>query len=160
MQFPAGGGFLWFTGTAPDGYLLCQGQEVDRTIYSRLYALLGTVYGAGTTTTFTLPDLRQRIPIGKAATGIAGTLGATFGTLSHTHTYDDVVAHTHNVYSNHGGAGGSQVSIGDTDSGSQAVFAAKDVTSLQACVDSTGSASGVTSAVDPPCFTVNFAIKY
>ena len=45
--------------TAPEGYLLCQGQAVSRTTYSALFAVLGTSHGQGDgSTTFNLPDYR------------------------------------------------------------------------------------------------------
>lgn len=81
-----------FTGSgAMTGYLLCDNSAVSRTTYSALFALIGTTYGAGNgTTTFNVPDLRGRAPIG-AGTGIehiapnptdpltARTLGAYYG---------------------------------------------------------------------------------
>ena len=51
--------------TAPTGYLLCQGQEVSRTTYAALFAAIGTTYGAGDgSTTFNVPDLIERVPMG------------------------------------------------------------------------------------------------
>lgn len=51
-------------------WLLCYGQEVSRSTYSSLYAILGDLYGAGNgTTTFNLPDLRGRTPVGNDAMG-------------------------------------------------------------------------------------------
>lgn len=51
-------------------WLLCYGQAVSRSTYSSLYAILGDLYGAGNgTTTFNLPDLRGRIPVGNDAMG-------------------------------------------------------------------------------------------
>lgn len=49
-----------FAGTsAPEGYLICQGQAVSRTTYAELFAVLGTTYGIGDgLTTFNLPDYR------------------------------------------------------------------------------------------------------
>ena len=49
-----------FAGTsAPEGYLICQGQAISRTTYAELFAVLGTSYGTGDgTTTFNLPDYR------------------------------------------------------------------------------------------------------
>lgn len=44
---------------APIGYLKCNGAAVSRTTYARLFAIIGTTFGAGNgTTTFNLPDLR------------------------------------------------------------------------------------------------------
>ena len=43
----------------PDGYLLCNGQEVSRTRYAQLFTLLGTNFGSGDgSTTFNIPDYR------------------------------------------------------------------------------------------------------
>lgn len=62
---PAGAMMSFAGGTAPEGWLLCHGQAVDRTTYAGLFASLGTTYGAGDgSTTFNLPDLRGRTPIG------------------------------------------------------------------------------------------------
>jgi len=40
------------------GYLLCDGSEVSRTKYARLFQRIGTTFGSASGTTFTLPDLR------------------------------------------------------------------------------------------------------
>lgn len=47
--------------TAPEGWLLCDGSTVSRSLYADLFAALGTAWGEGNgTTTFNLPDLRGR----------------------------------------------------------------------------------------------------
>ncbi|QEY24939.1 tail fiber protein [Neisseria animalis] len=44
---------------APAGWLKCNGAAVSRTTYAKLFAAIGTHYGAGNgSTTFNLPDLR------------------------------------------------------------------------------------------------------
>ena len=51
--------------TIPQGYLLCNGQEVSRTTYARLFAVIGTLYGSGNgSTTFNVPDFRDRVSQG------------------------------------------------------------------------------------------------
>lgn len=101
---------------APTGFLLCYGQEVSRTTYAALDAVLGTTYGSYTngsggagTTHFRLPDLRGRVPAGKddmggsAASRLTGTvmspngntLGATGGAQTHTLTTPEMPSHTH-----------------------------------------------------------------
>lgn len=51
-------------------WLLCYGQAVSRSTYSSLFAILGDAYGVGDgSTTFNLPDLRGRIPVGNDAMG-------------------------------------------------------------------------------------------
>lgn len=67
--------------TAPLGYLLCDGTAVSRTTYASLYAVILTTYGAGDgSTTFHLPDLRGRVPMG-AGTG-AQNGGSGSGAIS------------------------------------------------------------------------------
>jgi microcystin-dependent protein len=63
------GSILPFAGRfAPDGWLLCNGQEVSRTTYTNLYAAIGTTYGTGDgSTTFNLPDCNGRFLKGGTA---------------------------------------------------------------------------------------------
>jgi microcystin-dependent protein len=66
------GSLLPYAGSSSpsSSWLLCYGQEVSRSTYSSLYAVIGDLYGAGNgTTTFNLPDLRGRIPVGNDAMG-------------------------------------------------------------------------------------------
>lgn len=50
---------------APRGWALCDGSLLSRTTYAALYSLIGVTYGMGDgTTTFALPDLRGRFPVG------------------------------------------------------------------------------------------------
>jgi microcystin-dependent protein len=80
---------------APAGYLLCNGAAVSRTTYAPLFAAISTAFGVGDgSTTFNVPDMRQRFPLGVAATGTGATLGGTGGSIDHTHT---VPAHYHGM---------------------------------------------------------------
>lgn len=117
----ATGGIIAYGGTsAPSGYLMCDGALVSRTTYAALFTAIGTAFGAGdASTTFGLPDLRQRFPLGKATSGTGSTLGGTGGLIDHTHTgpshthsgttdmahvHDVIVAaHTHTVDAPRGG---------------------------------------------------------
>jgi microcystin-dependent protein len=49
---------------APYGYMFCQGQTLAISQYQALYALLGTTYGGNGVSTFNLPDLTGRVPMG------------------------------------------------------------------------------------------------
>ena len=56
---------LLFAGNfAPRGWAFCQGQLVAINQNQALFSLLGTTYGGDGRTTFALPDLRGRVPIG------------------------------------------------------------------------------------------------
>jgi len=86
---PAGSLLMWSLASAPAGYLLCDGSAVSRTTYKRLYDVIGTTFGNGNgSSTFNLPDYRNRMPIGAGSTySVAGTGGSADATLvSHTHT--------------------------------------------------------------------------
>ena len=64
---------LYAGASIPDGYLLCNGAAVSRTDYADLFAAIGTIYGTGDgSTTFNLPDFRDRYAIG-ANTNALGT---------------------------------------------------------------------------------------
>ena len=105
------GTVLPFAGaTAPNGWLLCYGQVVNRSDYPNLFAAIGTTFGAGDgINTFNLPDLRGRVPAGKdnmggtpanrlttAGSGVDGpTLGAAGGSQAHTLTTAQMPAHGH-----------------------------------------------------------------
>ena len=59
--------------TVPNGWLLCNGAGVSRTTFSNLFTKIGTTYGKGDgSTTFNIPDLRDRYIIG-ANTNVLGT---------------------------------------------------------------------------------------
>lgn len=81
------GTMLDFGGTAaPSGFLLCDGAAINRTTFADLFAVIGTAYGVGNgTTTFNIPDRRQRFSLGKAVSGTGSTLGGTGGAIDHTH---------------------------------------------------------------------------
>ena len=94
------GAILQFAGlTAPEGYLLCQGQAVSRAGYARLYAVIGVIYGAGDgSTTFNLPDYRGRGPMGLSASQSQfATPGQRGGESSHTMTWAEMAKHSHSV---------------------------------------------------------------
>jgi hypothetical protein len=62
---PTGSLVMWTTGTAPTGWLICDGTAVSRTTYARLFAVVGTTFGSGDgSTTFALPNFKGRFPLG------------------------------------------------------------------------------------------------
>ena len=88
-------GFIYplATNSVPDGFLLCDGSAYLRKDYPELFAAIGTVYGAGDgSTTFNVPNLSTRVPVG---TGTGYELGATGGEATHKLTVDEIPRHSH-----------------------------------------------------------------
>jgi microcystin-dependent protein len=93
---------MWPTATAPTGFLLCNGQAVSRVTYATLFAIVGVVFGAGDgSTTFTLPDYRNKTVLGAGDLYSANSQGGSKDAVvvSHTHTATSTVSdpgHFHN----------------------------------------------------------------
>ena len=56
--------FLWPLSWVPSDLMFCNGQILQMNEYQALYSLFGNIYGGDGRTTFALPDLRSRVPIG------------------------------------------------------------------------------------------------
>lgn len=86
------------TGTyIPNGWAQCNGQLLQIRQYTALFALLGTTYGGDGRTTFAVPNLNGRTPIGMGqGPGLSSyPMGATSGTESVTLQSTQLPAHTH-----------------------------------------------------------------
>lgn len=82
---------------APQNWALCDGRSLPISEYDVVFALLGTTYGGDGVTTFALPDLRGRLPIGVGqGTGLSvRVLGERFGVEQVTLLPNNAPAHTH-----------------------------------------------------------------
>jgi len=80
--------------TAPAGWLVCDGSQVQIATYPALAAALGTTYGGNGTTHVALPDLCGRLPMGASATHALGTTGGAESTTLTT-AQTPLAAHTH-----------------------------------------------------------------
>ena len=103
------GSILTYSGvSAPAGWLLCDGSEVSKATYPRLFSVIGTLYGTAgdSSNNFVLPNLADRLPVGKSGSNSIGNVGgASSVTLSvsnlpshtHTGTVDSAGSHTHGI---------------------------------------------------------------
>lgn len=150
-----------YAGTsAPAGYLLCQGQAVSRTTYSALYNIIGIKYGAGNgSTTFNLPDLQTRVPVGyKSGDTNFGTVGKSGGEA--TQTLRAMVGNPNGMI--------NQLSIEEVSAPTGHTFTGRRYENLTA-VNGSNTASNAakvwrTDGAEPttiqPYVTMNYIIKY
>jgi len=152
---------LWPTASAPSGYLLCNGSAVSRTTYATLFAVIGTTFGAGdTTTTFNLPNYVDKMPIGA---GTIAALAATGGSkdaivVSHTHTAtvtDPGHNHTFQYAPANYTITGGPSSINSNRDGTGTTSTA--TTGITVANSTTGSSG--TNANLPPYLSISFIIK-
>lgn len=84
---------------APRAWMFCDGSVLPIGQNDALFSLIGTTYGGDGISTFALPDLRGRIPVG---TGTGGglsniALGQAAGSESVTLTVANLPAHQHTM---------------------------------------------------------------
>lgn len=117
-------GFIYplASGAVPEGFLLCDGAEYDREEYPELFAAIGTIYGEGNgNTTFNVPNLATRVPVGS---GEGYEIGATGGEAEHVLTVAQIPSVGVNVFREKASTGDwafyadfTQVNIGSTCAG-------------------------------------------
>lgn len=160
---PTGGLMMWGTAAAPTGYLMCDGSAVSRATFAALFAVIGATFGGGDgVTTFNVPDMRGRFPLGTATAGTGSVLGGTGGAIDHTHTGP---SHTHDLLVERDGWGFVQntpavtgrLRTGDAAGGGN------EATAAQATGDRTftslAGGTGVTGTGNPAFLAVNYIIK-
>lgn len=93
---PIGSGCDYYGQTAPEGFLFADGSAISRTEYSKLFEIIGTLYGAGDgSTTFNLPDKRKRMSVMLESEDTAfNTLGKTGGSVNHILTKAELPDYT------------------------------------------------------------------
>lgn len=98
---PVGAIMMHGAATAPDGWLLCEGQEVSRDTYAALFAAIGETWGDGDgATTFNLPDFRYRSPMGPGESDDllnSISIGSKYGENRHTLTTLELAGHAHGL---------------------------------------------------------------
>ena len=104
-------------------------------------------FGVGDgSTTFNLPDLRQRMPLGMAASGTGSRLGETGGNINHTHSTPN---HTHGLGTPDASGTGALQGWGYIGEGTTSVYHGTN-----------SSGAGTSGSGNPPFVALNFIIKY
>ena len=139
--------------SAPNGWLLCNGQAVSRSQYSRLFSVISTRYGGGDgRSTFNVPDMRDRFIEGAHSYNVGTPLSAGIPNVTGTiQTPDDTSAV--------GGAFRVERHFGDNYQATQWYRVDKE---YQVSFDASRSSSvyGRSSTVQPNALNMNFIIKY
>lgn len=84
---------------APRGWALCNGQTIAISQNSALFSLLGTYYGGNGSTTFMLPNLQSRLPVGMGqGPGLSPySIGQVSGTEQVSIGINNMPSHNHSV---------------------------------------------------------------
>lgn len=136
-------------GALPDGYLMCDGAAVSRTDYADLFAVIGTIYGAGNgSTTFNLPNTITRflegnnVAVGYIPPGLPNIWGHIYNGLLDMAGADGAFIHSVSSYSSGGGSG--------------------NVPKITGILDASylGGLYGRSTTVQPSSIGVRFIIKY
>jgi microcystin-dependent protein len=153
-------------GYAPRGWALCQGQLMPIRQYQALFALLGTTYGGDGVTTFGLPDLRARVPIGTGTgPGLPSyTQGQKGGVEQVSLTVGQIPTHLHSVQGTLQAGGGGEFNA--PNGGYLAAGTLKEYSAGPA--NTTMQANSVTATLNisgnqphenrPPFIAMNYAI--
>lgn len=134
------------TNKAPTGYLFCGGAVVSRETYDKLFAVIGTTYGAGNgKTTFQLPNLTNKFIMGNGTAGIIKTAGLPniTGTFGGSNFYGPTGAFTVSKTGTDIDEGSGPFNRGFTFNASKS-----------------NSIYGKSTTVQPPAVTMRFYIKY
>ena len=135
--------------TLRESYMVCDGRELSRVVYKELFDTIGTTYGSGDgSTTFNIPDLRHRVPVGLDTGNTKfDTLGKEYGEETHKLSISEMPAHTHGgKHGDFGQTSGLRGTLSNTDGEGAAVI--------------TGSTGGDQAHNNiQPSLTVNYMIK-
>jgi microcystin-dependent protein len=148
-------------GTAPNGWLFCDGSAQLRTSFPELFSEIGTSFGEGDgNTTFNLPDLRDRFPLGQGAMGgtDAGLIdlfdtgvGDANGEAEQFLSVPQLPSHNHNIQLFEGGGGPINAFTQAIEGG--------PVASVESGTDIKNTGGGEGHNNIPPFLALNFIIK-
>jgi microcystin-dependent protein len=156
------------TALPDDSWVWPDGSSLDRVSYAGLFAVFSTRFGAGSTTTFAVPDLRERVVAGWGAMGgstsperltnaISGVSGSTIGAaggnegITLTAAQSGVPAHTH-------GSGGSGFLVVGVSANADGNAGTTYGSAANTAANSASSAASAHPNVQPT-FILPFAMK-
>jgi len=84
---PVGTVEMWVNSTPPSGWLMCYGQAIDKDVYSRLFAVIGTNFGSQGLNLFRVPNFDVVRPFGIAGGSTPGSGVETIANASFAHNH-------------------------------------------------------------------------
>src|SRR6056297_3282287 len=153
------GAVIPFAGSsAPSGWFFCNGQELNRSTNSALFNAIGTTFGEGDgSTTFAVPDLRDRFALGANSIGgsdagrvdnFSTSPGDSGGSDEHQLTEAEMPSHDHSY---------SPGRAGNNDAGYGGLIGS---VSTASCADDTANTGGDQAHNNmPPFLALNYIIK-
>ena len=150
------GTVVQFTGdTAPNGWLICDGSAISREIYTNLFEVIGSTFGGGDgTTTFNIPNLKGKIPVGlNSDDSDFNILGKEGGEKTHILKINEIPSHNHRqtVTASRTGSGSTYVSWNANN-----LFGNKDTGAR----DTLNTGGGEAHNNLQPYIVLNYIIKY
>lgn len=148
---------------APVDWALCDGSLLPIAQNAALFSLLGTMYGGNGTTTFGLPDLRGRVPMGAGnGPGLTPRVqGALVGAESVMLNSNQLPAHTHSLNATTAAAtgvapAGALLAAGQVDAEPGYAAGTPDTTLAANAIGTTGTGAPV--PVVQPSQVINWCI--
>ena len=155
---------MWATSTAPTGWLIADGSAISRSTYSDLFAVLSTSYGVGDgSTTFNLPNLKGRVPVGRDSSQVEfDTLGETGGSKTSALVVANLPAHTHTTTLTNGTLVVRQEGGGDAKLTANSTYGPYNTYTIGATTDGggNGTATGDTFSNLAPYIALNYIIRF
>lgn len=144
---------------APRGYTFCAGQTLSISQNTALFSLIGTTFGGNGQTTFGLPDLRGRVPLGAGqGPGLSSVqLGQVSGQETVSLTQSQMPAHGHLAATTQAAASSSRPS-GQVPASGQGVYAASSDGSTFNPAFVQNSGNNQPFDIHPPYLGLNYVI--
>lgn len=123
MPIPYIGEIRIFAGNyPPQGWAICDGQQLSIADYPALFAVIGTIYGGNGRTTMALPNLQGRVPLhpGNGPGLSQRRIGQKGGIEAVTLEENEMPQHTHGLMT------APATTLANTDSPEGAVFASSE----------------------------------
>ena len=155
LLLPSGSVIEYAGDTAPNGWLICDGSAISREIYANLFEVIGSTFGGGDgMTTFNIPNLKGKIPVGlNSDDSDFNILGKAGGEKTHILKVNEIPPHNHRqtVTASRTGSGTTYVSWNANN-----LFGNKDTGAR----DTLNTGGGEAHNNLQPYIVLNYIIKY